>query len=273
VVFKVVEPLGLTAPTTARNHTGETVTQQLTGTGGVSPYKYSANSLPTGLAVNATTGAITGTVTAVGTFPVEVTVTDNDGGTVTKAYTHHVYAPVTLGAIAAQSVTMGSTFTTTAVGSGGNASYTYSAIGLPVGMSVNATTGVISGLATIPGRYLPVVTVSDGVGGAGGTATRTFELIVTTPSSLIFTSPAFAVADRTSPAGVPTSMTVGTNGGLLGLSPALVAAGLPPGMTFNPLTATISGTPTTPGVYRVTMVATNLLPPQTSNLTFLWTVT
>jgi Putative Ig domain len=50
------------------------------------------------------------------------------------------------------------------------------------------------------------------------------------------------------------------------------AACLPPGLTYDTLTKTISGTPTTPGVYTVTMTASNLLPPATSRYSFLWTI-
>jgi hypothetical protein len=52
----------------------------------------------------------------------------------------------------------------------------------------------------------------------------------------------------------------------------MTATGLPTGMTFNALTKTISGTPSKAGQYTVTVVATTLLPPSTSNYNFIWTI-
>lgn len=46
-------------------------------TGGTPPYTWSATGLPTGYSINPSTGAITGTTTTSGTFPVVITVTDS----------------------------------------------------------------------------------------------------------------------------------------------------------------------------------------------------
>lgn len=274
--FTVVNPPALTAPASAASLVGEAVNQQLTTTGGVSPFTYTATGLPPGLNLNADTGAITGTATTVGTYSVTVTSTDANPtpsvstvSTASRTYTHTVYPALTLAPIANQTVTMVTAFSATASASGGNGTYTYSATGLPAGIVLNAGTGAMSGLATISGRYLPTVTVTDGL---GRTASTSFAIVINT-TGLIFTSPALTAADRTSVRGAPTTATFQTNGALLGLSPTITATGLPPGLTFNPLTGSISGTPTTAGVYKVTVLAVSLLPPQTSNLTFLWTIT
>jgi len=269
VTFTVVLPPALTAPAGAQNHVGEPSGLQLSGTGGAAPYVYSATGLPPGLTLNAATGAISGTVTTIGTYAVTATVTDSAGGTASKSYTHRVFPALVIAPIAGQAITLGQTIAVTAAGSGGNGTYSYAATGLPAGVLINPATGVLGGLPTVPGRYLPVVTVTDGL---GGTASAGFVVVISTTTSLIFTSPAWTAADQTSTAGTPATVTFQTNGSTLGLSPALTVSGLPPGMTMNPLTGTISGTPTKAGSYPVTVLATNALPPATSSYTFLWTV-
>jgi hypothetical protein len=49
---------------------------------------------------------------------------------------------------------------------------TYSASGLPAGLGINPTSGLISGTPTIPGSYTVTVTVNDGF--VGGTASASF---------------------------------------------------------------------------------------------------
>src|SRR6185312_15317892 len=51
--------------------------QTLSAGGGTPPYVWSVTGLPNGLAINPTTGAVSGTPSAAGNFPLAITVTDN----------------------------------------------------------------------------------------------------------------------------------------------------------------------------------------------------
>jgi hypothetical protein len=182
---------------------------------------------------------------------------------------------VTLTAPAAQSVNPGSAVAATATAASGTGVYTYALSDAPAGVTINATTGVISGTPTVAGRYLPKVTVTDSAGGTGGTAGQTFELVVATTTKLTFTAPGLVGADRTSASGVATSMPLTTNADILLLkNVSFTITGLPPGLKLNTGQDAISGTPTTKGTYLAKITANSLLPaPQTAVLNLVWTIT
>ena len=78
-------------------------TLQPSASGGTTPYSWSATGLPTGLGINATTGAITGTPTATCDCNVQVTVEDSASGThatAARSFVWHVTATVTVTPIA-----------------------------------------------------------------------------------------------------------------------------------------------------------------------------
>ena len=74
----VVTPPTLTSPSQLHGMAGTTFSQTLTGGGGHGPYTWAiaSGSLPAGLKLNGTTGAITGTPTATGTTSFTVRITD-----------------------------------------------------------------------------------------------------------------------------------------------------------------------------------------------------
>jgi hypothetical protein len=214
-------------------------------------------------------GKITGTVTDPGIYTFTISGTDSSGTATDqdfgpRTYTYTFVSPIQL-TIADQRVTMGgSAFIAKATATGGDQKYTYTYSDLPPGVTGSGTDGTISGVPTASGRYMPTVKVTDGL---GGTVSKTFLFIVDTTSTTLlkFTAPPLDAPD-------PTAKFI-TNDQLLGLNSVLSATGAPPGMNFNAAAQKFTGSPKTPGTYKVTVTASTLLPPlRSTTYTFLWTV-
>ena len=76
----LVSDLAIASGTLASGQVGSPYSGSVTASGGVAPITWSASGLPPGLAIDATTGALTGTPAQAGTFTPTVTATDADGG-------------------------------------------------------------------------------------------------------------------------------------------------------------------------------------------------
>src|SRR5262249_47183885 len=137
---------------------------------------FSASGLPGDLSIDAATGVIWGTIsdtaaeTNGGVYTVVVSVTDgNDCASQTFTWTV-VNAPLTLGNPGDQDNAEGDDVSLFIGAYGGQGdTYTYSASGLPLGLTLDAQTGEIAGTLaysaaeTNGGTYSIVVTASDGV--------------------------------------------------------------------------------------------------------------
>ena len=99
-----------------------------------------------------------------GSYSVTVTVSDGNGGTDSETFTWTVteanVAPV-LASIGNKTNVTGDTVNVAVSATDGNTSptLTYSATGLPPGLSINASTGAITGSPTTAGSYSVTVTV------------------------------------------------------------------------------------------------------------------
>jgi len=149
--------------------------------GGLTPYTWAATGLPTGMSVNIATGVISGTpTTAAGTpYSVTLTVTDSRGVTASMTYTLAVNSPLTIsGPASLPNGTLGAAYvSTTVTATGGSGVYTWTATGLPSGLSIAGATGAITGTPSggTASVNTVVVTVTDS---NSATATKTYTLTV-----------------------------------------------------------------------------------------------
>ena len=138
---------------------------------------YSASGLPAGLAIGATSGVISGTLVAAGNWDVVVTVNDGKGGTASAGFTWTVSgtsnSPPTVANPGEQRGIRGRAVTLQiqATDIDGD-TLSYSAVGLPGGLTINATTGLISGELSTNGKITTTVTVRDPNGGATSVSFR-----------------------------------------------------------------------------------------------------
>lgn len=150
------------------NSPGYNQTVVATGGTGAKTFAVTAGALPDGLALNAATGAITGTPTAAGVFNLTITATDTVGATGSRAFSitiNQANATVTLGHL-----------TQPYTGSPRPVSVATS----PDGLAVNVTYNGEAAAPTLPGSYAVVATIADPnyTGFASGTLVITITALV-----------------------------------------------------------------------------------------------
>jgi hypothetical protein len=216
--------------------------------------------LPSGLTINTLTGKVNGTATTAGVSVVTLSAT-NSTGTDTQTLTITVAAagvpPIITSAISAAG-TVGTPFITYLTGATGLPT-SYSASGLPLGLSFNSLTGAINGTPTTDGVSIVTLSATNSTGVSTATLTITIAPAAVAP---VITSPTSASAKIGSP--FPTYVIVAT-----GLPTSYSATGLPAGLTINPLTGAIKGTPTVSGTFIVTITATNTTGSSSTTLTII----
>jgi hypothetical protein len=125
------------------------------------PISYGASNLPAGLEVNTATGLISGTPTATGVISTVVLSATSPAGTGTRTSTAVILPAFTSASTVTGFVNdLGFTHPVTVGTHNFGANLKFSAAGLPTGMTINATSGVISGKPTVAGAFPATVTIT-----------------------------------------------------------------------------------------------------------------
>ncbi len=224
---------------------GTAYSQTLQAAGGVLPLSWSLSGttpLPPGLSLS-TTGIISGTPTTNGTYPFSVTVTDSTQISVAKVLTIVVGPTLSITTATLPNAAIGISYSQTLVATGGAPAYTWSASGLPPGLTLDPATGILSGTPTAVGPQTISVTVTDTT---KGTASARLALTIDT----------LAISTTALPNGftsVAYSGALAVSGGQTSLAWAITSGSLPNGLTLNPATGAITGTPNTAGSFPFTV--------------------
>lgn len=147
--------------------------------GGTAPYTWSISvgSLPAGLSLNTTTGAITGTPTSAGTSNFTLRVTDATSAFVQQAYSVVVAVfPSLSGTLAVPSKSVAYSSSLTLTGGHTPVSYSISSGSLPPGLSIDSSTGTISGTPSTTGPYTFTVQVTDAHGNVATSSSQTLTV-------------------------------------------------------------------------------------------------
>lgn len=151
VNLTIYPALSLTTSTLATATVGKPYTQAIAATGGAEP-SIAVTGLPEGLSFDAATGLITGTPTSYTPTPATVTITVSDPVAPTLTQTLSLAVNPEGLSIAmpgtVPAATVGQPYSLALQVLGGVAPYTWTATGLPAGLTINASTGEISGAPT-----------------------------------------------------------------------------------------------------------------------------
>ncbi len=250
----------------------------LSASGGSAPYRWSVSSgsLPNGLLLTSSTGVISGTATQSGSFPFTVQAQDSSSPvqTATHQYTISVSASSSGSSISITTSSMppgtvGTSYSKTLTASGGTSPYSWTIVSgtLPAGLSLNSSTGTVSGTPSQQGTANFTVKVTDSV---QGTAQAAFSIAVssgTNNTALVITTASLPAAQVS----IPYSATLAASNGTAPYTWSLASNSgvLPPGLTLSATSGTISGTPSTASTYNFAIqVSDSSSPKQTATHTF-----
>ncbi|TDU70794.1 putative Ig domain-containing protein [Prosthecobacter fusiformis] len=233
---------------------GSAYSQTISATGGTAPYVYSlsSGSMPAGLTLSPFTGVISGTRTTLDATNFTVRAVDAIGCSGSRSYSFaQICGTVTLLPVSPANAVINSSYSQTFTASGGNSPYTWAVTGgsLPTGLSLNSSTGVISGTPTVANSGANITLRATDSVGCQGTAQVTLVVcptITMSPSSF-----------SNGTLGLNYTATVSANTGTPPHTFTVASGSLPAGLSLNSASGVISGMPTTAATATLTMRATD----------------
>ncbi len=267
-IVVVSDTLVMTTKALPNGRTAQEYSASIRAELGVPPYSWRLDSgvLPPGieLAAGASSARLEGTPEQAGTYTFTIALDDSGTPvqTVSREYTMDVYGPIAIENTELSDVLKIAPYSENLIASGGQPPYTWRIVEgrLPEGLDLNATTGSISGTTTLEIGQAREFTVrvtdsADPTGYAEKQFTiKVIEGIAITTSSI---QKAMQYA--------PYEAKLEGQGGISPYRWEITAGNLPEGLTLDPNTGTIAGTPTQSGEFNFTIRLTDSTDPAYTN--------
>lgn len=248
----------ITSDPTATAQVGAAFTYQIVATNGpILSYNAGSKELPSGLTLNTATGVISGSPSAdPRTYLVTITATNAGGTSLPQVLAINVTPALGVPVVSTPLYvvgTVGVDFSLTIAASNLTGSAPYAppivleAVGLPPGLAVNPSTGVIAGKPTAVGTTVATLSATNAAG-TGPTRDLTI-FVLPAPTAPVVGGAAVAVGQVNEPF---TYQIVASN------SPtSYEVLNSPVWITLNPVTGAVTGVPTSPGTFTVQLTASN----------------
>lgn len=260
VVSGASNPLTITTSSLPSGTSGTTYSTQLQAAGGTTPYTWSlvSGQLPDGLSLVAGSGAITGTPAQAGSFTFTVRVSDGGAVAPQKSFAITIansepVAAVNITTGSLPSGNSGTPYSGLLQATGGQAPYTWSVASgaLPAGVSLNSSTGAVSGTPSASGQSSFVAKVTDI---NAGVAQKSFTISIaaanTAPVAITTTDLADGVVDQSY------VETLSASGGTEPYHWSVASGALPAGVSLS-TSGNLSGSPNASGSFTVGVKVTD----------------
>ena len=242
-------PVSITTTSLLNGEVGILYSQTLQASGGTGPYTWSVSSgaLPPGLTLDSS-GHIAGTPTAASTASFSVKVSDSASGRGSAALAITIAPALTSGACPAASGAVGQVYSASLSASGGIPPYAWTMANgvLPTGLTLNSTSGQISGTPSGAGSFSFGIRVSDQ---SSASAISTCTVVISAPVGTLTVS---TVSFPDGVSGIAYSQALSATGGQAPYTWTISGGTLPPGLSLN--AAQVAGTPTTSGTFQFTLL-------------------
>jgi kumamolisin len=263
VILTVTTTLTITTAALPNGQTGVPYSAVLTAVGGTTPYTWSApRRLPNGLILNAQTGQISGTPTvSVTNTPLIFNVTDSTAPTPETASVNLTLTITSAGTLTITTASLpngqtGAPYSAVLTAAGGTTPYTWALTSgtLPAGLTLNAQSGLIAGTPATSVTNTPLTfKVTDSTTPTPQSATVSLTLTIASAATLTIATASLPNGQT----GVPYSAVLTAAGGTTPYTWSLTSGTLPAGLTLNPQSGLIAGTPAvsltnTPLTFKVT---------------------
>lgn len=260
VVVTPVPGITITSLSSGTANTAYSATLQASGGAGTLTWSVISGTLPPGLSLNSSTGVISGTPTSTGSWTFTVQVTDSGSPALSAQQQLTITvnpATLTITTTSLSSGTVGTAYNATVQSSGGTTPVTWSVtVGtLPAGLSLNSSTGAISGTPTTAATSDFTVTATDSATPTPQTASKPLSITVN-PAPLAVTTT--SLPDGT--VSTAYNQTLTATGGTPPYTWSVTSGSLPASLTLSS-SGSISGTPTAAATSNFTVTATDSATP------------